>query len=735
MKPTLTLDRLTSFLQGEFTDPAGLLGPQIVQQDGRQALAVRAFLPHGRRAWVVDDRHRQWPMRRLHHAGFYEAICPFPAEKTPVDYRIEIADRRGNRQIMHDPYAFQPWLTDFDLFLFGEGTHWQIYEKMGARRREVDGVWGINFAVWAPNARRVSVVGDFNDWDGRIHPMLHRGDSGIWELFLPGLDVGQRYKFRVTSCTGETVDKADPFGLASELPPCTASLTAELERFSWQDEEWMARRAERSFLHAPMSVYEVHLGSWQRDQSATGWMNFRELAHRLVDYCRQQNHTHIELLPISEHPYTGSWGYQTTGYYAVTSRYGTPADFMYFVDYCHRHGIGVIIDWVPAHFPKDAHGLRRFDGTALYEHEDPRRGEHPDWGTLIFNYGRNEVRNFLIANALFWLDKYHIDGLRVDAVASMLYLDYSRNEGEWLPNQYGGRENLEAIEFLKLFNERVHADHPGALTIAEESTAWPGVSRPTFDGGLGFSLKWNMGWMNDTLRYFRKDPIHRRHHHDELTFSLIYAFHENFVLPLSHDEIVHGKGSLLDQMPGDLWQRFANLRTLYSYMWAHPGKKLIFMGDEIGQWSEWNHDGQVDWDLLQWPKHVGIQRLIADLNRLHREEPALHELDFHPEGFSWIDCHNANDSVLSFLRKARNQDDYILVCCNFTPVVREGYRLGVPRGTWHSEIFNSDSEYYGGSNTGNGPGVPAEAVPHQGQSHSLLVTLPPLAACMFKPQA
>ncbi len=734
MRPTLTLDSLSTFLDGKFIDPAGLLGPQVVEQDGRRALAVRVFLPQGRRAWVVDEAHRAWPMRRLHPAGYFEGLCPLSDEKSPVNYRIELADRSGRRQLMHDPYAFEPWLTDFDLYLFGQGTHWRIYEKMGARRRQIGDVAGFNFAVWAPNARQVSVVGDFNGWDERVHPMRHRGDSGIWEIFLPGLDVGQRYKFRITTCTGEVVDKADPFALTSELPPCTASITAELERYCWQDEAWMAERTERSFLHAPMSIYEVHLGSWQRDQSPHGWMNYRELAHRLVDYCRQQNHTHIELLPISEHPYTGSWGYQTTGYYAATSRYGSPEDFMYFVDYCHRNGIGVIIDWVPAHFPKDAHGLRRFDGTALYEHEDPRRGEHPDWGTLIFNYGRNEVRNFLIANALFWLDKYHIDGLRVDAVASMLYLDYSRNEGEWIPNEYGGRENLEAIEFLKQFNERVHAEHPGVVTIAEESTAWPGVSRPTFDGGLGFSLKWNMGWMNDTLRYFHKDPIHRRHHHDELTFSLIYAFHENFVLPLSHDEVVHGKGALLDQMPGDLWQRFANLRTLYAYMWAHPGKKLLFMGNEIAQWSEWNHDAQVDWDLLQWPKHVGVQRLIADLNRLHRDEPALHELDFHPEGFCWIDCHNADDSVLAFLRKARDPNNYILACCNFTPVVRHGYRIGVPSARWHREILNSDSEYYGGSNTGNGPGVQAEEVPHHGQPCSLVLTLPPLAVCLFKPE-
>ncbi len=734
MKPTLTLDSLSSFLDGKFSNPAGLLGPEVVEQGGRRAMAVRAFLPQCHRAWVVDECHRQWPMRRLHATGFFEALCPLPAENAPVNYQIQLSDRTGSRRTMHDPYAFEPWFTDFDLYLLGQGTNWRIYDKMGARRREIEGVRGTNFAVWAPNAQQVSVVGDFNEWDGRRHPMVHRGDSGLWELFLPGLDVGQRYKFRVTSSTGEVVDKADPYGVYAELPPCTASITADLDHYIWRDEEWLEARRERPYLHAPMSVYEVHLGSWQRDHSPNGWMNYRELAHRLVEYCRAQHHTHVELLPVSEHPFTGSWGYQTTGYYSVTSRYGTPEDFMYFVDYCHQHEIGVIIDWVPAHFPKDAHGLRRFDGTALYEHEDPRRGEHPDWGTLIFNYGRNEVRNFLIANALFWLDKYHIDGLRVDAVASMLYLDYSREEGDWLPNQHGGSENLEAIDFLKVFNERVHADYPGVVTIAEESTAWPGVSRPTFDGGLGFSLKWNMGWMNDTLRYFQKDPIHRRHHHDELTFSLIYSFHENFVLPLSHDEIVHGKGSLLDQMPGDLWQRFANLRLLYAYMWSHPGKKLIFMGDEIGQWSEWNHDAEIDWDLLQWPKHVGAQRLIADLNRLHQTEPALHELDFHPEGFCWIDCHNSTDSVLAFLRQARDPQDHVLICGNFTPVVRENYRIGVPREGWYAEILNSDSEHYGGSNVGNGPGRQAEPIEHHGQPYSLEVTLPPLAICMLKPQ-
>lgn len=648
-------------------------------------------------------------------------------------YQLRVAQKSGEITTMHDPYSFPFLLSDFDLHLLGEGNHSHSYTKLGAQLRTVDGVVGTNFAVWAPNARSISLIGDFNHWDGRNHQMSRHGSSGIWEMFVPGAQAGTKYKFRVKSQHGEVIDKSDPYGFAAELPPRTASIVTDLSRHEWRDNDWMERRRNTNPLDQPISIYEVHLGSWRRNHDRLhGWMNYRELAHQLVEYCRELGYTHLELLPVSEHPYSGSWGYQTVGYYAVTSRYGTPEDFMYFVDYCHQHGLGVILDWVPAHFPKDGHGLRRFDGSALYEHEDPRQGEHPDWGTMIFNYGRNEVRNFLIANAMFWFDKYHIDGLRVDAVASMLYLDYSRKAGEWIPNEYGGRENIPAINFFREFNCEAHSRFPGILTVAEESTAWGGVSRPTDVGGLGFSLKWNMGWMNDTRRYMHLEPIHRRFHHDELTFSLIYAFTENFCLPMSHDEIVHGKGSLLDQMPGDLWQRFANLRLLYSYMWTHPGKKLLFMGGEIGQWNEWCHDTELQWDLLQWDTHRGIKKLITDLNALYRREPALYQMDFSHEGFEWIDCQSRDDSVLSYIRKAKNPADFVAVVCNFTPVVRKNFRVGVPRGGWYEEIFNSDSHFYNGTNVGNYPGVGADSKGAHGRPNAITITLPPLGLTVFK---
>jgi 1,4-alpha-glucan branching enzyme len=580
----------------------------------------------------------------------------------------------------------------------------------------------------------VSVVGDFNAWDGRRHLMRKHIPSGFWELFVPGLSEGTLYKFRVRH-HDHVCDKTDPLGFAAEVPPRTASAVVDLDRYHWHDDEWIAKRPEHDWLHEPLSMYEVHLGSWKRPgDDPNKWLTYRELAHQLVEYCDEMGYTHIELLPVAEHPFSGSWGYQTVGYYSVTSRYGSPQDFMYFVDLCHQHGIGVILDWVPGHFPRDGHGLAHFDGTALYEHSDPRQGEHRDWGTKIFNYGRHEVRNYLISNALFWFDKYHIDGIRVDAVASMLYLDYSREEGDWIPNQYGGRENLDAIGFLKELNEQAHLQHPGVLTIAEESTAWPGVSRPTYLGGLGFSLKWNMGWMNDTIGYMRHEPIHRKYHHDELTFSLIYAFHENFVLPFSHDEVVHGKGSMLDQMPGDLWQKFANLRLVYSYMWTHPGKKLLFMGSDFGQWNEWNYDTSLQWDLMQWESHQGLQKCVADLNHLYRREPALHQLDFDGAGFEWIDCHDHEDSTLSYVRRGKNPDDFVVVVCNFTPVPREGYRLGVPRGGWYEEIFNSDSTFYSGSNMGNAPGIEADDMSSHGRPASICITLPPLATTVFKPK-
>ena len=634
---------------------------------------------------------------------------------------------------MSESEASTSLLSDYDCYLLGEGTHWNIYQLLGAQLYEMDGVCGVHFSVWAPNADSVQVIGDFNEWDGKKYEMRKLIPSGIWELFVPRVGAGAAYKYRLETGSG-VLEKSDPFGFAAELPPRTASFVADLDDYHWGDSEWLRSRAQRNSLNAPISIYEVHLGSWQRDETQeNGWLSYRELAHRLVEYCQKMGYTHLQLLPVSEHPYTGSWGYQTVGYYAATSRYGSPQDLMYFIDHCHQHGIGVILDWVPAHFPRDAHGLRQFDGTALYEHADPRQGEHPDWGTMVFNYDRNEVRNFLLANALFWIDKYHVDGLRVDAVASMLYLDYSRNEGEWVPNMYGGRENLGAVSLLKEFNEKVHLDFPGVLTIAEESTAWGGVSRPTYLGGLGFSLKWNMGWMNDTLRYMRHESIHRKYHHDELTFSLIYAFTENFCLPLSHDEVVHGKGSLLDQMPGDLWQKFANLRLLYSYMWTHPGKNLLFMGNDIGQWDEWNHDGSLQWDLLQWKSHQGLQDCVADLNRIYRSQPALYEIDFRPEGFEWIDCNDSENSSIAFMRRGQEPEDLLVVCCNFTPVVRHGYRIGVPQPGWYEEIFNSDSTHYAGSDVGNGPGIAAKQRPMHGREFSLELTLPPLATTIFKP--
>ena len=670
-------------------------------------------------------------MEKTHSAGLFEAPQITMSSKS-MNYQLRAEDHQGKLTVMHDPYAFETMLTEFDLYLIGEGTHYQLYERLGVQLRTVDGVAGVNFAVWAPNATGVQVIGDFNAWQGQGCSMQKLIPSGIWELFVPGIGPGEKYKYRVTRDQG-VVDKSDPLGFAAELPPRTASVVTDLNRYEWNDQDWLRRRADANPLEQPLSIYEVHLGSWKRfAEGPTDWLGYRELAHELVKYCQQMGYTHIELLPVSEHPFTGSWGYQPVGYYAVTSRYGPPEDFMYFVDHCHQHGIGVIIDWVPAHFPKDDHGLRQFDGSALYEHADPRQGEHPDWGTLIFNYGRTEVRNFLLANALFWYDKYHIDGLRVDAVASMLYLDYSREDGQWIPNRYGGRENLEAIEFLKSFNELVHERYPGSLTIAEESTAWGGVSRPTSDGGLGFSLKWNMGWMNDTLRYFQNEPVHRRFHHNELTFSMIYAHTESFVLPLSHDEVVHGKGSLLGQMPGDLWQKFANLRLLFGYLWTHPGKKLLFMGGDIGQWNEWNHEESLQWHLLESKPHLGLQQLIADLNRIHREQPALHQLDFELAGFEWIDCLSSDISVLAYIRRARDANDFVVVGCNFTPVPREKYRIGVPQPGWYTEILNTDAAIYGGGDIGTHPGIGAEKISAQGREYSIAVNLPPLATVVFK---
>jgi 1,4-alpha-glucan branching enzyme len=597
-------------------------------------------------------------------------------------------------------------------------------------------VRGVAFAVWAPNAHTVSVVGGFNQWDASRHPMRPRGASGIWELFLPGLQQGEVYKFEIRSrVAGYHVLKADPYAFAAELRPQTASIVWDLSKYLWEDSEWMKARARRHALSAPMAIYEVHLGSWRRvPAEGDRVLTYRELADQLVPHARQAGFTHLELLPVSEHPYDGSWGYQTTGYFAATSRFGTPDDFRYFVDRAHQAGLGVILDWVPAHFPKDEHGLAYFDGTHLYEHADPRQGEQREWGTLVFNYGRNEVRAFLLSNALFWLEQYHIDGLRVDAVASMLYLDYSRKEGEWLPNAFGGRENLEAVDFIKRFNEVVHQEFPDVLTFAEESTAWPMVSRPTYLGGLGFDIKWNMGWMHDMLEYMQLDPIYRRHHHNNLTFSLLYAFSENFVLPFSHDEVVYGKRSMLNKMPGDYGQRFANLRALYAYMYAHPGKKLMFMSCEYGQWNEWNYQTGLEWNLLDFPAHQQLLFYVSDLNRLYLSQPALHEVDFSWEGFDWIDFRDVDKSIVAFVRRSKTPGDEIIVAANFTPIVRDGYRLGVPQPGFYQELMNSDSALYGGGNVGNAGGLPSEPIPWQNQPHSVLITLPPLGVLFLKRQ-
>ena len=624
-------------------------------------------------------------------------------------------------------------LTDFDLHLLGEGRHLQIYERLGAHPLTVEGIAGVNFAVWAPNAVSVGVIGDFNGWDGRRHGMRPLGSSGVWELFIAGLEAGALYKYEIRPRGGAAIQKADPYAFAAEIPPKSGSKVWDIHAYRWDDQTWLAQRAARNPLSGPINIYECQLASWRRVPGEKNrFMSYRELAVSLVEYVVSMGYTHIELMPIMEHPFGGSWGYQTTGYYAPTSRHGTPDDFKFFVDSCHKAGLGVILDWVPSHFATDGHGLGKFDGTSLYEHEDPRKGFHPDWGSWIFNYGRNEVRNFLVSNALFWLKVYHVDGLRVDAVASMLYLDYSRKEGEWIPNKYGGRENLEAVDFLREFNTLSHRECPGILTIAEESTAWPMVSRPVHVGGLGFSLKWNMGWMHDMLKYASKEPAHRKYHHYEATFSMIYAYTENFMLVLSHDEVVHGKKSLLDKMPGDLWQKFAGLRTFYGLMTAHPGKKLLFMGGEIGQWNEWRNDASLDWNLLDHAAHRKLQDYVRELNRLYVGEPALYERDLEPAGFEWIDCHDSDNSVFSFIRYDARRERPLIVVCNFTPVPRLGYRVGVPMPGFYREALNSDSEMFGGSNMGNLGGAASEPVAHHDRPHSISITLPPLAAVFFK---
>ena len=733
-RPSLSPDDLRhveAILRGDHDDPFGFLG--VHQQPGGRGLVARSFQPGAERLWVTDAGSGSvvTELPRVHPDGFFAGPL---GRNERFSYRLR-REANGGVVDVDDPYRFPPILGEVDMYLWREGRHLKIYEKLGAHPREIAGVEGITFAVWAPSARRVSVVGNFNNWDGRCHSMRRRIEGGIWEIFIPGLRAGEVYKFEIKAADGRLLPlKADPFALQCEPPPRTASVVrGTRSEHRWEDGPWMARRQAANGRDAPISIYECHLGSWARvPEDGNRVLTYAELGDRLVPYVKDMGFTHVELLPVSEYPFDGSWGYQPIGLYAPTSRFGSPDDFRRLVDRFHHAGIGVLIDWVPGHFPTDEHGLGMFDGTALYEHADPRQGFHHDWQTLIYNYGRHEVANFLQANALFWLEQFHIDGLRVDAVASMLYLDYSRKADEWVPNRFGGNENLEATAFLRRLNELVFGEHGGATTVAEESTAWPAVSRPTYLGGLGFGFKWNMGWMHDTLHYMSRDPIHRRYHHNNLTFGLLYAFTENFVLPLSHDEVVHGKGSLLGRMPGDRWQRFANLRAYFAFMYAHPGKKLMFMGGEFAQESEWRHATSLDWHLLDDPFHRGVQELVRTLNHVYRDVPALHELDCEAPGFEWLEANDSDHSVLAFVRRGRDGNRLVVAISNFTPVVRAGYRLGVPQPGWYAELVNSDSAHYGGSNVGNAGGAQAEAIAAHGRPYSLVLTLPPLATLILE---
>ncbi|MCK5684857.1 1,4-alpha-glucan branching protein GlgB [bacterium] len=741
MITTIYPNDIISIVNSTHKSPHFILGMHMVdisvEKEIKTIPSVRAFIPDGRRVFVVDidNPDSEWEMGKVHDDGVFEALIWDRSEKFKYSYRIE--GYSGAEWTMEDPY--EDWVdevTSFDRYLFSNSRHYKIYEKMGAHVKTINGKKGVFFSVWAPTATRISVIGDFNNWDGRRDPMELLRDSGVWVLFKPGAKEGAKYRYEIRTRDGNIITKSDPYAFYSEFRPATASIVYTLEDYEWNDSEWLDNRYKQETLDKAVSIYEVHLGSWRRkDGEEPGYLSYRELAEQLVPYVKEMGFTHIQLMPIEEHPFDGSWGYQITGYFSPTSRHGEPKDLQFFIDTCHQAGIAVLLDWVPGHFPKDPHGLIEFDGTALYEHQDPKQGEHPDWGTKIFNYGRPEVKNFLLSNALYWIDKFHFDGLRVDAVASMLYLDYSKKPGQWIANKFGGRENLEAIDFFKHLNSVVHKYFPGVMMIAEESTAWPGVSKPVYSGGLGFGYKWNMGWMNDIIEYMKKDAIYRRYHHSKLTFGLVYAWSENFILPFSHDEVVHGKGSMINKMPGDYWQKFASLRALYTLMWGHPGKQLLFMGQEFGQIREWSEDRGLDWHLLGFDFHSGLQECVKSLNWVYQNEVAMWENDFDAEGFDGINCDDSDNSIFSFIRYGQDRKDFLVFVVNFTPIARYDYILGVPEQCYYQEIFNSDSQKYGGSNVGNFGGVMAKDEGALGKEFSIGITVPPLSGIILKPRS